>query len=368
MKIAIVLNTSWNIYNFRKGLVEALLNEGHEIFALAPKDNYSEKLVELGCKFIPIKMDSRGANPIKDFSLIFELFYHYRRIDPDIILHYTIKPNIYGTIAGALLRKPIVNNVCGLGTIFLKDGLVSKIAILMYKIAFRFPKRIFFQNPDDAALFQDRKLVKKEVCDLVPGSGLNLKHFSPIKKVDAGKSFTFLLISRLIYDKGIVEYIKAVEQLKLRGVDANFQILGALDEQHKRGIPKKLLDGWVDKGTIDYLGNTDDVKQFIREADCIVLPSYREGTPRTLLEAAGMAKPLIATNVPGCRNVVQDQQNGYLCELKNPDDLANKMEQMCSLDSKKLENMGEFSRKYVSEHFSEDIVIRKYQQTIKELL
>ncbi|MCC6837812.1 MAG: glycosyltransferase, partial [Bacteroidia bacterium] len=159
MRVAIVLNTSWNIYNFRMNLIRSLQAAGHEIHTVAPVDEFTPKLIEAGCTHHALKMDSRGANPIKDLALIFELYATYKRIKPDVILHYTIKPNVYGALAAALLKIPVVNNVCGLGTVFLKDDLVSRFAMFLYKISFRFPKKVFFQNPDDLNLFLDKKLV-----------------------------------------------------------------------------------------------------------------------------------------------------------------------------------------------------------------
>jgi glycosyltransferase involved in cell wall biosynthesis len=290
MKIAIVLNTSWNIYNFRKCLVNSLMDKGNEVITIAPKDHFTSKLEDMGCQHIPVKMDSRGANPVKDFLLIFELFLIYRKAKPDVILHYTVKPNIYGTIAASLLKIPVINNVCGLGTIFLTNNLVSKIAITLYRIAFRFPKMIFFQNEDDKELFIQRNIVQREICGLLPGSGINTNDFSPRSKAKKNTKFTFLLISRLIYDKGILEYIDAIEVLKRQGFEAKFQLLGHIDEEHKRGIPAKTVQRWIEKNQVEYLGTTEDVRTFIQNADCVVLPSYREGTPKTLLEAASMAK------------------------------------------------------------------------------
>lgn len=366
MKIAVVLNTSWNIYNFRKGLIKSLMDKGNQVITIAPKDNYTNKLMEMGCRHIPVKMDSRGARPLKDFLLILELYWIYKKIKPDVILHYTIKPNIYGTIAASLLGIPVVNNVCGLGTIFLKDNIVSKVAIGLYRIAFRFPKKIFFQNEDDKNLFVERKIVSKKVCDLLPGSGININDFSPGTNLK-NKRFTFLLISRLIYDKGILEYVEAVERLKKEGIDAKFQLLGPIDEKHKRGIPNHIIQEWIEKNQVEYLGSTADVKPFIENADCIVLPSYREGTPKSLLEAASMAKPIVATNVPGCNNVVRDGKNGYLCNLKDSSDLARKMKLMFSLEPQSRFEMGEYSRDYVKQKFDENIVIEKYISTINSI-
>ncbi|MEK6782571.1 MAG: glycosyltransferase family 4 protein [Bacteroidota bacterium] len=363
MKVAIVLNTSWNIYNFRMNFVKALLAEGYEVHTIAPMDDYTHYLTEAGCFHHKVRMDSRGANPIKDSALIVELYSIYRKVRPDIILHYTVKPNVYGTIAASLLRIPVINNVCGLGTVFLKNNLVSKIAILLYKITFRFPKKVFFQNPEDRQLFLDKKLVPVHTADLLPGSGIDLEKFKPFE-FNRNKSFTFLLISRLISDKGILEYIEAVKKLRVQGLDARFQILGAKDPEHKRGIKLKVIDSWVKSGIIEYLGTTDDVRGYIGKADCIVLPSYREGTPRTLLEAASSSKPMIATDVPGCHNVVKHNINGLLCQLKDADDLANKMQEMASLDNETLKSFGANGRKRVEQEFSESEVINKYLKTL----
>ncbi len=363
MKIAIVLNTSWNIYNFRMNFVKTLLDKGHEVHTIAPHDSYTHFLEEAGCLHYDVKMDSRGVNPIKDTALFFELLGIYRKVRPDVILHFTIKPNVYGTLAAAILKIPSINNVCGLGTVFLKKNLVSVIAMTLYKIAFLFPKKVFFQNSDDLNLFLDKKLIHKESADLIPGSGIDLNKFRPME-FNRNKVFTFLLISRLITDKGILEYVQAIENLKQRGLKARFQLLGAKDPEHQRGIQLPIIDQWISSGIVEYLGTTDDVRSFIEKADCIVLPSYREGTPRTLLEAASSSKPIIATDVPGCHHVVEDNHNGLLCKIRNADDLAQKMEKMSTLDDSILKTFGENGRRKIEIQFDEKLVIDKY---IKEL-
>lgn len=365
MRIAIVLNTSWNIYNFRMNFVRALQQEGHEVHTIAPVDSYTHYLEEEGCIHHRVRMDSRGANVIKDSALIFELFMIYKKVRPDIVLHYTIKPNVYGTLAASMLRIPTINNVCGLGTVFLKDNLVSFIAVLLYKVSFRFASRVFFQNQDDLNLFVKRRLVPKENVDLLPGSGIDLKKFTPFDYTRNTK-FTFLLISRLISDKGIFEYVSAVKKLREEGTTTRFQILGAMDPEHKRGIKTEIINEWINSGTIEYLGTTDNVREHIEKADCIVLPSYREGTPRTLLEAASSSKPIIATDVPGCNNVVTDGENGLLCELKNADDLADKMREMAVLPDDILKEMGRKGRTKMEAQFNENRVIEKYLNTLSE--
>ncbi len=346
--------------------VKALLAEGNEVHTIAPHDDYTHYLTEAGCLHYDLKMDSRGANPIKDSLLIIELFSIYRKIKPDVILHYTVKPNVYGTIAAAILRIPSINNVCGLGTIFLRKTFVSFVAKSMYRLAFLFPKKVFFQNPDDRDLFVKRRLIRGEITDLLPGSGIDLTHFIP-GNYSRNKTFTFLLISRLITDKGIFEFIAAIRQLKAAGLNAKFQLLGAKDPKHKRGIKVATIEEWIHSGTIEYLGTAKDVRPFIQNADCIVLPSYREGTPRTLLEAASTAKPIITTDVPGCHHVVKDNYNGMLCKLKDADDLASKMKTMAGLDDRALKNLGDNGRKKAESEFDESIVIDKYLKAIHSL-
>ncbi len=364
MKIAIVLNTSWNIYNFRMNLVKALLAQGHEVHTIAPVDEYTIHLIRAGCIHHDVKMDSRGANPLKDSALILELFLIYLKIKPAVILHFTIKPNVYGTLAAAFLRIPVINNVCGLGTVFLKKNLMSMVAILLYRISFRFASKVFFQNPDDLKLFVERKLVDPAIVDLVPGSGVDLAKFRPVK-FKRNAQFTFLMISRLITDKGVLEYISAVRKLKANGMNAKFQILGAKDPRHKRGIGSEIIDEWIESGVIEYLGTAVDVRPHISAADCVVLPSYREGTPRTLLEAAASCKPIIATDVPGCNHVVEEGFNGLLCKLKDADDLADKMVTMAGFDAETLQTLGENGRSKVEREYNEVSVIDKYLSAVK---
>ncbi len=369
MKIGIVLNSSWNVFNFRMSLITALQRQGHQVIVIAPKDDYSEKLIQLGCSFIEVKMDSRSINPVKDAFLVYELYRVYKKVKPNVILHYTVKPNIYGTLAAGILKIPMINNVCGLGTVFLKSGLVSLIATSLYKVAFKFPDKVFFQNEDDLKLFISKSLIKKDVTDLVPGSGINLEKFRPVQengnRTDP-KPFTFLVVSRLIYDKGILEYIEAINILRKKGIEARFQILGAKEPLHKRGIPVALINAWIQEGLVEYLGTTDDVRPVISNADCVVLPSYREGLPRTLLEAASYEKPIITTNTPGCRHVVEDQVNGYLCNIKDASDLADKMQKIQSLKKEELLAMGKNGRAIVEKKYDEKIVINKYIESIEK--
>ncbi len=366
MKIAFVANTTWNLVHFRQNLIKTFLAEGHQVTAVAPPDSESEQILKLWqCEFLSIQMDNKGSSPFKDLLLCSNLYQLYRTQKFDVILHFTIKPNIYGSFACALAGIPCVNNVTGLGTVFIRQNFTSRIALLLYRVAFLFPKKVFFQNIDDRDLFIKRKLVKVEKTDLLAGSGIDTNFFKPVPKKKS--NFVFLMIARLLYDKGILEYMEAVRTLKAENIDAEFWLLGKIETDQNLGVPRGTLLTWEKENLIRYLGVSSDVREWIGQADCVVLPSYREGTPRALLEGASMGKPLIATNVAGCKEVVEDGINGFLCEVRNAQDLAKKMKLMINLEEEKRKDMGKASREIAIRKFGEHLVIEKYKEVIKRL-
>ena len=367
MRIAIVINKSWNIYNFRMGLVQAFLQLGYEVIAIAPPDAYSAKLVAAGCKYVPIEMENKGTNPLQDLALTRRFYRVYRREKPDVILQYTIKPNIYGTLAARLAGIPTINNVSGLGTVFIVKNLVSQVALGLYRIAFRYPAKVFFQNHDDRTLFLAHKLIKANITDVLPGSGIDTKRFRPAPIFTRNPGFTFLMIARVLYEKGVVEYVEAARIIRRKYPDVRVQLLGGIDESGNIGIKHAVFDPWVKEGAIEYLGVSDDVAAHILAADAVVLPSYREGTPKTLLEAAALGKPIITTDVPGCRDTVVAGENGYLCEVRNASDLAAKMMQLYELADADLQRIGQASRRLAVEKFDERYVIQKYVEAIQAL-
>jgi glycosyltransferase involved in cell wall biosynthesis len=359
VRIAIVINTSWNIYNYRKGLIESLLKIDCEVLAIAPPDKYSDRLKELGCQFVPVKMDNKGINPLKDIVLFFKLLQVYRNSKADFILHYTIKPNVYGTLAAACVGIPCISNVSGLGTAFIRKGILLEIVKYLYRFAFRFPRRVFFQNKDDRELFLSFQLVAKERTGLLPGSGINLEQFS-FSPQSQNKEFVFLLISRLLTDKGIKEYALACRLLKEKGYQFQSSLVGFFEEESKYNISREELQDWCDKGYIQFLGATDVISREISKVDCVVLPSYREGTPRSLLEAMALGRPIITTDVPGCREVLEEGRNGYSCQPRSVESLAAAMEKMVNLSEKERAQMGVEGRKIVEERFAENRVVEKY--------
>jgi len=381
--IAIVINTSWNIYNFRLGLLHTLQDDGYKIVCIAPKDEYSEKLEALGFEYYNIDINNKGTNPLEDAKLVFAFYRLYKEIAPDVLLQYTIKPNIYGSMAAGILGIPVISNISGLGTVFLNDSISSKIARFLYKVALKVPKKVFYQNAHDRALFINSGLVKVEKTDLLPGSGIDTETFKPLEDPvkESQKPLQFLFIARLVKDKGLEEFVQAAQILSATGYGLGvtkeqeqknykkleFCILGAFYPGNPSAISEDEMKVWEEEGSVKYLGVSDDVKSVIAEADCIVLPSYREGLSRVLLEAASMAKPIITTNVPGCREVVDDGINGYLCEVKDADSLAEQMEKMILLSEVERREMGRRGREKVMKEFDEKIVIGKYKEAIAYL-
>ncbi len=366
-KILISLNTAWNLLNFRAGLIGELISLGYEVVAVAPKDEYVAKLELLGCSFVNLEMDSQGTHPFRDLLLLWRYFRLLKTEKPDLCLFYTVKPNVYGSLASSFCGIPFINNVSGLGAVFIQGGLLRRLVSALYRLAFRNSNRVFFQNRDDLGLFLDNKLVKVALTDVLPGSGINLYRFTHIDDADRKSlnfPFRFLLIARMLKDKGVVEFVNAAKLLKESGVMAEFCLLGFLDVQNPAAISSKKMKEWTDQGFVKYLGERDDVREYIASADCIVLPSYREGTPRALLEAAAMGKPIITTDVVGCKEVVEHGFNGLLCEVKNAQDLALKMKEMLLLSEDQRRLMGENGRLKMEKEFDENIVIQKYLQAI----
>ncbi|MEA2048520.1 MAG: glycosyltransferase family 4 protein [Campylobacterota bacterium] len=362
--VAIVINTSWNIFNFRLGVLHALQTDGYKIVCIAPRDAYSEKLESLGFEYHNININNKGTNPLEDAKLVYAFYKLYKEISPDVLLQYTIKPNIYGSMAAGILGIPVISNISGLGTVFLNDSLSSKVAKWLYRVALKVPKKVFYQNREDRALFVESKLVQASKTDLLPGSGIDTEKFKPVSNTD-NERVTFLFIARLVKDKGLIEYVEAAKKIKHHHVA--FQILGAFYPGNPTAITEDEMKRWEDEGIITYLGTSDAVQSLIAKSDCVVLPSYREGLSRVLLEAASMAKPIIATDVPGCKEVVDDGVNGYLCLPRDSDSLAKEMQKILSLSKDERKKMGQRGREKIVKEFDESIVIEKYRTAIQTL-
>lgn len=365
-KLVIVANTSWYLFNFRLNLMLHLQNLGYEIIAVAPLDGYSSRFAAHGIQFNAMPMDNKGTNPVKDGLLIFRFTQLFLRLKPGCILSYTPKCNIYGALAAGLLNIPIINNVSGLGTAFITDNLVTKIVKWLYRVSLKKSAKIFFQNNDDLMLFIDTGLAKAELADLLPGSGVDVHRFTPEVNSTARTGFVFLFVARMLKDKGVGELVAATRLLKTQYPHIECQLLGFLDAKNPSAVSSKEMQAWVNEGVVNYLGVSDSVVDFLRQADCVVLPSYyREGVPRSLLEAASVGKPIITTDAVGCREVVDDGVNGFLCEPRSIDDLKAKMEKMLLLPEVERLQMGRNGRKKALKQFNEQIVIDHYVKALK---
>jgi glycosyltransferase involved in cell wall biosynthesis len=365
--IVISYNTARYLYRFRIGTVRALIERKHKIVVVAPWDDYSLKLRDLGCDVYDIKMNNKGSNPLADARTLLAYRKIYRTIRPDLALHFTIKPNIYGTLAARSLGVPCLNMVTGVGTAFINDSWLTRFVEILYRLSQSWPHKVFFQNMDDLGLFINRGLVQSGKTEILSSSGVDLSLFSSAPPANNAAPI-FLLIGRMLRDKGVVEFVEAARLLKTRHPDVRFQLLGQMDVVNRTAILREQMDRWVADGVVEYLGETDDVRPYIAHADCVVLPSYREGLSKTLLEAAAMARPIVATDVPGCREVFNDGVSGYLCKVKNIDDLANKLERMLMLSSEQRAEMGRKGRDKMQREFDEQIIIRRYLEVIDEIV
>lgn len=383
MRIAVIANTSWYLYNFRLSLMRALMAAGHEVVAVGPADDYVDKLVAAGIRHRVIPLAGASVNPLRELRTVWALHWIFRDEGVEAVLSYTPKGNIYGAMAAAMNGLPTVPNVSGLGRVFIRRSLLTWLVKQLYRLTFGRAARVFFQNRDDLELFVRMGLVGAGKAERLPGSGVDLARFAPagqgatfpltdqppqagVGGLPVGK-FAFLLMARLLWDKGAGEYVEAARKVKQKYPAAEFRLLGFLDVQNPSAIPRAQVEAWVAEGVVDYLGSTDDVLPWLREADCVVLPSYREGVPRTLLEAAAMAKPLITTDAPGCRDTLDDGVTGFLCRLRDADDLADKMLRMIEMDRDDFVAMGHRGREKMVREFDERIVINRYLDVVGEI-
>lgn len=362
MHIVLTVNMTWNILNFRMPVVEALLARGDRVTVLAPHDDTVSELEMRGVTCVDLQIDAKGVNPLSDMALVRRMRRHFADLKPDCILSYTIKNNVFGAMAARPLGIPFIPNVSGLGTAFLSGSLMRRVAEGLYRRAFAPLHTVFFQNDEDAALFLERGLVTAAQSHVLPGSGIDLDHFAPVPLPP--EPLTFLLIARLLKDKGVLEFVAAARQLKATHPEVRFQLLGAADAVNRSAIDRQTVDAWVAEGVVEYLGTLPDVRPAIAAATCIVLPSYREGAPRTLIEGAAMGRPLIATDVPGCRIVVDHDTNGYLVPVRDADALAAAMKDFAEQPTQARQQMGDLGRRKMEMEFDKQLVVDAYLSAI----
>ena len=359
--VVLSANSSWYLFNFRASTITTFIDQGYKVVCVSPYDFYSTKLQsELGCDWINLSMDCKGSNPFKDSLLFIKLVLIYAKIKPVVVFNFTIKNNIYGTWPAKLSGARVYNNISGLGTAFLKDDLTTKLVSLLYKVSQPFANHVFCQNPDDFELLVSKQLVEEEKLTLLPGSGVNIDRFHPELKINRQKNhpFRFLFVGRIIADKGIRELITASIKLYEGGCNFVLQFCGSNNVSNNSSIPHDELDSYKQLPFLVWLGETDNVEYALSDCDCVILPSYREGLPRSLLEAGAMGLPCIATNVPGCKHVISHGYNGFLCTAKSTSSLYLQMKMMCNLPDDKYLLMCQNSRENVVENFDEKYVVK----------
>ena len=366
-RIALVSNSTWALYNFRLDVIRYLIKSNFEVMVVAPADEYAALLTEEGCTYHPIYFNNRSENPLRDINLFFQLRNLYRRQRPDFIFHYVIKPNIYGSLAAAAYSIRSVAVVTGLGYSFAKAGWLHYIVSRLYKRALRKTEEVWFLNNDDAKIFVREKIVRIEKMKVLPGEGVNTDFFAPTVSTVASKpaAFTFLMSARLLKSKGVGVYADAARLLRHKNLDAHFALIGFFEKNHPDSVAEEELKKWQDEGLITYHGFAKDVRPYLIQADCFVFPSfYHEGIPRSLLEAASMELPIITSLNRGCKEVVLDGFNGWLCNLNDPFDVADKMEKMMQMPFAQRIQMGKQGRARVLEKFNIGLVIKEYEKTL----
>ncbi len=368
-RIAIVANTTWNIYNFRQNILRKLIREGHEVIVMAPVDTfitYTESIREV--THVPIRhLDRDSVNPFQDLLLLLELLRLYRKYKPDLVLHYTIKPNIYGGIACRLLRIPSVAVITGLGYSLIHEGWLNVVTRFLYHIALPLHHKVVFENIDDKAMFEKAGLVSVSKSLAIKGCGVNTSWYSPNGDGRTKGMITFTFIGRLLYDKGVREFIEAAQIVKKKNENVQFWLIGEIDKENPSSVRNEDLVRWIRDPSIYYHGATDNIKTYIEKSDCIVLPSYREGMPRVIMEAMAMERPVITTDTAGCRETVDENVNGYLVPVGDATALAGAMNRFMILDEQTRVTMGKAGRRKVLNEFDDHIIADQLYNILKSL-
>ena len=348
-------------------LIRSLKKKGYEIEVVTQFDGYEKKITKEVDRINNLLISRKGINPITDFFTLSHLFFILMKSKPDIFLLFTIKPVIYGSIVSKLLSVPVIPTITGLGTVFIRENILTRIVKQLYRLALSSAPIVFFQNFDDKNLFTNQELLDCKKCYLCPGSGIDINAFS-LHPLTKSEEKIFLFIGRMIWDKGVGDFVKAAKKIKYKYPNIRFQLLGPCDVQNRTAIETHYIENWERDGVVEYLGETDEELSYIKKVNCVVLPSYREGLSRVLLEAAAVGRPIVASDVPGCREIIDDGVNGFLCKPRDFNDLSDKIERIILLSHEKLELMGLEGRKKVVEEFSKDIVCKLYTDAIKNVV
>lgn len=359
-------NQAWNLVNFRADLIAALVGAGCRVVVAAPPDpEMQARLEELGTRFEPLPIDAKGLAPHRDLATIWAIRKLLIRVRPDAWLSWTIKPNVYGSLVAGALGIPAFPNVSGLGTAFIRRNLLTLAVKQLYRTGFRKAPTVFFQNGTDRDEFVATGLVCARQTCLLPGSGIDPAHFTPPPGGRPGHR-RFLMLARVVADKGVREFVEAARLTRARWPDARFILMGEVGAPNRTAITRSEVEGWIAAGIIEHLDPVADVRPQIAAADFVVLPSYREGLSRVLIEAGAMGRPAIATDVPGCRDIVNDGVNGFLCAARSGPALAEAFERATRLDDADWTKMAQAARERVVTEYSTRAVIAPYFQSLAD--
>lgn len=373
MKILLFANTEWYLYNFRRSLAMALRDAGHEVLLVSPPGPYGEKLQALGFRWLPAPMERLSLNPLRELALLWWLYRLLRTEKVDLVHGFTIKCVVYGALAARLARvKARVSAVAGMGYVFISDSAKARLLRPLVRLLMRAAldgrnARLILQNPDDVALFEQARLVSPQRIRLIPGSGVDCQRFAPVVTPQPERSFTVVLPARLLWDKGLAEYVEAARILRAEGRAIVFQLAGEPDPGNPASVPASTVQDWVDEGLLQWLGHVSDMPALFHSVDAVILPSYREGLPKGLIEAGACGLPLVTTDVPGCREVVEDGVSGLLVPMKDAAALAVAIARLQD-DSDLCAQLGQAARAKALSEFDEKIVIARTLEVYRELL
>ncbi|MDX5476037.1 MAG: glycosyltransferase family 4 protein [Bacillaceae bacterium] len=354
-------NFGMGLFKFRKELLEELIRQGHEVYVSLPNDDYVPKLKELGCKYIESSVDRRGTNPINDIKLLYQYIKIIKRIKPDVVLTYTVKPNIYGGIACGITKTPYLTNVTGLGTAIENTGIIQKITLKLYRLGLRSSSCVFFQNEYNRSFFVKKNITKSNMR-LIPGSGVNLEHHNYEDYPSTDKEIRFLFIGRIMKAKGIEELFQASKKIKVIYPNVEFHLVGGTEEDYTKQLAKL-----EQLGVIKYHGQQSDVHSFIKVSHCTILPSYHEGTANVLLETAATGRPILASKVSGCKETFDNDITGLGFEVRNVSSLIEAIIKFIKLPYKQKKQMGIKGREKMEEEYDRKLVIDAYLQEIEKL-
>lgn len=359
MKILILSNFGMGLYKFRKELLQELISLGHEIVISLPDDEYVSLLKNLGCEFIESKVDRRGKNPINDIRLFHSYIKIIRSYKPSIVLTYTIKPNIYGGMASRIMNKHYIVNITGLGTAIENPGLIKKLTLMLYKISIKKAKCVFFQNESNKEIFIENKIINAH-SKVIPGSGVNLEEHKFEKYPKGNTKIKFLYVGRIMKEKGIDELIEAAIEIKKTNINVEFHVVGFCEEEYLEQMKN------LDKLKIIYFhGQKDNVHKYIKDSHAIILPSYHEGLSNVLLEAASTGRPILASNIVGCKETFEEGTSGYGFECQNKNDLVKTIYKFLALSYEDKEKMGIEGRKKMEKEYDRKIIIDAYVKKIE---